>query len=297
MTVLSDVQIIEGLLSGQVICRPLRPENIRSSSIDLTLGEWFWRCDARPGGVFNPYDENEVKRYFAGPFQAKPYASVWRKMREIGETWDWPNPKGYSSVFSLNDHRQGSFPNASPFKGVPDDWPVIVLRPRERILAHCHEFVGIKAPFQGKIGGTSMMKARSSSGRVGFKVCDDAGWGDIGFFSRWTMEMRNDNDEAIIIPVGERVAQLVLMQTGAVRVGESYGTATLYEDKYQNTDDIDRLQAEWVPEMMLPRAFKDERRKLLPVDDSGLEQLRRQVARQERERMEELHRKGSESVL
>lgn len=278
MTVLSDVQIIEGLLSGQVICRPLRPENVRSSSIDLTLGEFFWRCDARPGGVFNPYDEDEVKRYFAGPFQAKPYADVYDKIGGRGNTYDWP------------------YPYPHPFKNIPEDWPVIVLQPRERILAHCHEFVGIKAPFRGKIGGTSMMKARSSSGRVGFKVCDDAGWGDIGFFSRWTMEMRNDNDEAIIIPVGERVAQLVLMQTGAVRVGESYGTATLYEDKYQNTDDLDRLQAEWVPELMLPRAFKDERRKLLPVDDAGLEQLRRQVAREERQHMDELHLKGSETV-
>ena len=276
MSVLSDKQIIDGLISGQIICRPLRPENIRSSSIDLTLGEWFWRCDARPGGVFNPYDEAEVKRYFDGPFQAKPYASVFDKIgwREDG----WPAPAGHMNMFEARqspglDH--DPLPE-HPFKGIPEDWPVIVLRPRERILAHSHEFVGIKAPtkahwdggawIRAKVGGTSMLKARSSTGRVGLKVCDDAGWGDIGYFSRWTWEMRNDNDEAIIIPIGERLAQIVFFQTGDPREGESYGVEKLYQSKYQDTDDVDDLIARWTPEAMLPRAFKDERRPLLPLD-------------------------------
>ena len=83
------------------------------------------------------------------------------------------------------------------------------------------------------------IKAGWSTGRVGLKVCDDAGWGDIGYFSRWTWEMRNDNDEAIIIPVGERLAQIVFFQTGDPREGESYGVEKLYQSKYQDTDDVD----------------------------------------------------------
>jgi deoxycytidine triphosphate deaminase len=68
MTVLSDLDVKQAIVDGHVVCRPLRPENIKGSSIDLTLGEYFWRCDARAHGVFNPYDEKEVERYFAGPF-------------------------------------------------------------------------------------------------------------------------------------------------------------------------------------------------------------------------------------
>lgn len=240
MSVFSDVEIIEGLLSGHVICRPLRPENIRGSSIDLTLGEWFWRCDADPGGVFNPYDEDEVKRYFAGPFQAKPYAHVYDRIGGKRATPDWP------------------YPYPHPFKGIPEDWPVIVVQPRERLLCHSHEFAGIRSP------GTSQMNARSTAGRLGLTVCKCAGKGDPGFFDRWTIEFQNENDEAIIVPVGERYAQLTLLRTGPTR--ESYGTETRYESKYQRGGDVDEIIERWSPYDMLPRSFKDERRPLLPLD-------------------------------
>jgi deoxycytidine triphosphate deaminase len=252
VTVLSDSQIIDGLISGQVVCRPLRPENIRGSSIDLTLGEWFWRCDARPEGIFNPCDEAEVERYFAGPFQAKPYASVYRK---IAPSYSpnvsgpqWPHP----DEIKLGEKITGS---EIPFKGIPRDWPVIVLRPGERILAHSHEFVGIRAP------GTSMLKARSGTGRIGVKVCDDAGWGDPDYIGRWTWEVRNDNAEAIILPVGDRYAQLVLFQTGPVRRGYVAGGGS-----YQGSVDVDRLVAEWKPEMMLPQWWRSQRLEPLSLD-------------------------------
>jgi deoxycytidine triphosphate deaminase len=243
MSVLSDKEIKQAIVKGHVVCRPLRPENIKPSSIDLTLGEWFWRCDARPHGVFNPYDEQEVKRYFSGPFQAKPYASVYEKIG--GESWPKPaihDPWGRKSLNTCH-----------PFNGIPEDWPVIVLRPRERLLAHSHEFVGIRPP------GTTMLKARSSSGRIGMKVCDDAGWGDPGYINRWTWEMRNDNDEAIIIPIGERMAQLVFFHTGAVE--------NPYAGKYQGASEIDDVIDSWSPKGMLPRNWKDERKELLPEDE------------------------------
>jgi dCTP deaminase len=241
MSVLSDLQIIDGLMSGHVVCRPLRPENIRGASIDLTLGEHFWRCDANPHGVFNPYDEDEIRRYFAGPFQAKPYADVYDKIgwQESG----WPPPAGMQAL--------GSGVTPSPFKNIPDDWPVIVLRPGERVLGCTHEFAGIRPP------GTSQIHARSSSGRVGIKVCDDAGLGDPGWVSRWTLELRNDNEEAIILPVGERLIQMNLFDTGPTR--EAYGTERLYSSKYQHSDDVDELIARWTPELMLPRNYLDRR--------------------------------------
>lgn len=251
MTVYSDIDVKSEIVGGNVICRPLRPENINGSSIDLTIGAWFWRCDANPHGVFNPYDEAEIKRYFSGPYEAKPYASVYKKIgRGINLRSEWPPPAGDSVNMGHRYYNQ-----QHPFKNIPEDWPVIVLRPRERILAHSHEFVGVRT------FGTTMLKARSSTGRIGMKVCDDAGWGDPGFVNRWTFELSNSNEEAIVIPLGERLSQIIFMSTGPV--GSSYA------GKYQDSDDMDELIAKWSPYDMLPRTFKDERKEPLPLDKAS----------------------------
>jgi dCTP deaminase len=281
----SDIQILRALASGHIVCRPLRVENVRGASIDLTLGEFFWRCDARPGGVFNPYDEEDIGRYFDGPFQAKPYKSVYEKIgwRECG----WPKPAGYETWVNAEwgsvASKSGYVKLVHPFGGIPEDWPVIVLRPGERILAHTHEFVGIYSP------GTSQLHARSSTGRIGIKVCDDAGLGDPGYVNRWTLEMRNDNREAVILPVGERLAQINFYQTGPTR--EQYGSETLYASKYQGSGDIEEIISNWSPHEMLPRNYQDRRSSPQPTDvDSYRNQLRavREVLRAQRLRKAEV---------
>ena len=280
MTVLSDIDIKRALVEGRVVCRPLRPENIKSTSIDLTLGHNFWRCDAQPHAIFNPYDRAEVERYFAGPFVAKPYASVYEKLSDKGlRSGNWPRPGGFERWVQTTANPKGEWAKAPhPFQGIPEDWPVIVLRPGERILAHSHEFAGIQGPT-----GTSMLKARSSSGRIGIKVCDDAGWGDNGFINRWTWEMRNDNQEAIVIPVGERMAQLVFLDTGDV--GSGYGVGADYEGKYQQRGvAIDDLIERWSPEDMLPRCWKDQRQLPQPLDAEIYEETLRELAEDERQR-------------
>jgi dCTP deaminase len=279
---LSDIQIIQGLIDGHIVCRPLRPENIRLASIDLTLGEWFWRCDANPSGVFNPYDEDEIKRYFVGPFQAKPYIDVYRKIGKAG----WPLPGNVRQ-------RIGGGDKIPTFENIPEEWPVIVLRPFERILAHCHEFVGVHPP------GTTRMHARSSTGRVGLTVCKCAGLGDPGYINRWTMEMSNDNEEAIIIPVGERIAQLVFEGTGATR--EHYGTEKLYESKYQNYETIDEVIDNWNAESMLPRNYKDKRVSLLDTSAetylNAIAQMKHKEEQDQWKLIRDAHIKGSKTVL
>jgi len=91
--------------------------------------------------------------------------------------------------------------------------------------------------------------------------------------------MRNDNDEAVILPVGERMAQLVLLRTGPVVA--SYGVGQDYDGKYQRRGKpIDELIAGWKPEDMLPRAYRDQRQPLLPLDrdlyEQTIEELRSQ---------------------
>ena len=149
------------------------------------------------------------------------------------------------------------------FRNIPDEHPIIVLRPGERILAHTHEFVGIRAH-----GGAAEVKSRSSWGRNGVAVCFDAGWIDPGYINRITLEIYNLNKhESVVLPVGERIGQLIFHHTGPVDGGYAGGCGGI-SGKYQHTDDLTELIRSWRPEMMLPRAFKDQRQ--LPATITGL---------------------------
>nr|AIA16531.1 dUTPase [uncultured bacterium] len=231
MGVYSNTQILQAIDEGHIVFFPFVPEHIAGSSVDVTLGDWFYRTE-RPsqGGFYNPFDEKAVDLYFDGPHRAEIHA-------------DWAEKHGRKL-----------------FTNIPADQRIIVLRPGERILAHTHEFVGIKAP------GTSTMQARSTWGRNGVAVCLDAGWGDPGYINRWTMEIYNMNQhESVVLPVGERIAQLVFYETGPV--DQEYKKLS---GKYQSSssDDLTSIIADWTPQQMLPRAYKDKRRK--PEDIPGL---------------------------
>ena len=223
--VYSNVQILQAIESNHIVFHPYIEEHINGSSIDVTLGMWFFRTDRRTrSGIYNPFDEHAVHSYFGEPQQAVPHKQ-------------WCDEHGYKLLANI-----------------PEDHPIIVLAPGERILAHTHEFIGIKAP------GTSSMQARSTTGRNGIAVCFDAGWGDPGYINRWTMEICNLNSKhSVVLPVGERVAQMVFYHTGEVT--SEYSKLS---GKYQagSSDDLVAIINKWRPEDMIPRAYKDKR--LLP---------------------------------
>lgn len=229
MSVYSNTDIKKAISEGHIVYHPYQEKNIAGSSVDVTLGHYFYKQEYQEEAkVYNPFDEDEVARYFKGPLEAMPHKQ-------------WCDKYGYK-----------------PFKNIPDDHPIIVLRPGERILAHTHEFIGIKAP------GTSTMQARSTWGRNGVAVCLDAGWGDPGYINRWTMEIYNMNQhESVVLPVGERIAQLVFYETGEVE--QEYKKLS---GKYQtaNSDNLEDIIANWSPEQMLPRAYKDSRKQPITVD-------------------------------
>ena len=228
MGVYSNTDIKAAVKSGQLIFHPYVESHINGSSLDVTLGEWYYKTERQNlGGVYNPFDPKAVERYFEGPLRAEPHES-------------WCEKHGRKL-----------------FAGIPAKHPIIVLEPGERILAHTHEFVGVKGD------ATSTMQARSTWGRNGVAVCLDAGWGDPGYVNRWTMEIYNMNQrDSVILPVGERIAQLVFYTTGPV--DSEYSKLS---GKYQESraDALETLITSWRPEQMLPRAYRDERREPLDV--------------------------------
>jgi deoxycytidine triphosphate deaminase len=232
MSVYSNIQIKNAVKVGKIIFHPYQEDHIAGSSVDVTLGNYFYKQEYQEEAkVYNPFDQDDVARYFKGPLEAMPHE-------------EWCNKYGYKL-----------------FKNIPKDHPIIVLRPGERILAHTHEFIGIKAP------GTSTMQARSTWGRNGVAVCLDAGWGDPGYVNRWTMEIYNMNQhESVVLPVGERIAQLVFYETGEVE--QEYKKLS---GKYQlsSSDDLNSIIANWTPQQMLPRAYKDKRKLPIAIKELG----------------------------
>lgn len=226
MGVYSNTEIREAIQDGRIVSVPFNPAHVSEASLDFTLGHYFYKQEsqAEASGVYNPFDESDVNRYFKGPLEAMPH-------KEWCEKYDKPL-----------------------FANIPEDHPIIVLRPGERVLAHTHEFVGIRTH-----GGACEVKSRSSWGRNGVAVCFDAGWVDPGYINRITLEIYNLNmHESVVLPVGERVGQLIFHHTGPVEGGYAQGRGGM-SGKYQHTDDLDELIRTWKPEMMLPRAFKDSR--------------------------------------
>lgn len=234
MSVYSNTEINQAIKNGMIVCEPHNPKHVSEASLDFTLGYYYYEQEANANSaIYNPFDKYEVDRYFKGPFMAKPHS-------------EWSKISGFSML-----------------ENIPKDHPVIVLKPGERILAHTHEFIGIRAE-----GGACEVKSRSSWGRNGVAVCFDAGWVDPGYINRITLEIYNLNKhESVVLPVGERIGQLIFHKTGPVSGSYSQGRGGM-SGKYQHTDDLDELKKSWRPEMMLPRAYKDQRQK--PVKIEGL---------------------------
>lgn len=225
MGVYSNIEIKNAIKDGTIVSVPFKAAHVSEASLDFTLGHYFYKQEYREDNrVYNPFDPKDVAGYFKGPLEAVPHKK-------------WCDDNGYQL-----------------FDNIPEDHPIIVLKPGERILAHTHEFIGIRAH-----GGACEVRARSSWGRNGVAVCFDAGWIDPGYINRITLEIYNLNmHESVVLPVGERMGQLVFHRTGPVEGDYSNGRDGM-SGKYQHTDDLNELIKTWQPDSMLPRGYKDKR--------------------------------------
>ena len=232
MSVYSNTQIKQAIDSGHILCHPFEPKHISHASLDVTLGYYYYRIEKmNERTIYNPFDPEDVERYFDGPYKAMKHE-------------EWCKLNGFK-----------------PQANIPLDHPVISLKPGERILGHTHEFFGIKPP------GAYEIKSRSSWGRNGVAVCFDAGWVDPGYINRLTLEIYNLNDrETVLLPVGERIAQAIFIETGEVEGSYGEGRHGGFSGKYQQGTDLDLIIKTWAPDMMLPKAYRDNRQMPKKID-------------------------------
>ena len=140
-----------------------------------------------------------------------------------------------------------------PLPGIGINDKIIVIEKGQTILGHTVEFIGAKNGF------TTMMKARSSIGRNMLSICKCAGWGDVGYFNRWTLEITNHSNEYdIILVCGRKVGQVVFFPVNKLISEEEEKFLYHKNGKYQETENIITLIEFWKPEMMLPKMYKDK---------------------------------------
>jgi dCTP deaminase len=211
--VAANAQIIHLMAQNKVIIDPYNIRNLGTSSYDVRLGRNYYREQpseylSPPVNVYNIYSENHTDR-------------VWGKKQ-----------------LALPAIEYKYMPNFD-FDNIAENDLVIPIGPGENLLCHTEEFIGGLNPF------TTEMKARSSIGRTLLMVCSCAGWGDVGYFNRWTMEFHNRSRYYTIpLVVGRRVAQIVFQETGGV-----IDTTYALDGKYQSTENLAELKAKWKPEL------------------------------------------------
>lgn len=219
-SLLSRNMILHHIKEGNILITSFNPENVRTNSYDIRLGEYFFQerpFRASDRKIFNPFDPNDIKEY-------------WGKPQEAIKAKDWMNKNG-------------------PLVNIRADDQIIILGPGETILAHSQEFIG------GRTCVSSEMRAKSSMGRIGITVCKCAGWGDVSFFNRWTMEVTNHLIGAsVLLVVGMRVAQIIFYQVDPLSEKETYSKIG---GQYQTTDDPEKMMREWSPYLMLPKFNRD----------------------------------------
>ncbi|MBI3305137.1 deoxycytidine triphosphate deaminase [Candidatus Parcubacteria bacterium] len=224
---LSNTPILRHMAAGNIVIDPFDRAQLKNVSYDVRLGEWFWRID--PGGpgsaIFNPFNRAAMTKLWSGPHRAERAADMIARLHRVpAKEWD----------------------------GIRPDDLVILLAPGEMILGHTEEFIG------GRQVCTAHVQARSSAGRSLLTVCEDAGWGDVGYINRWTLEIRNKSLHYWIpLVVGERYAQMVFSQVEAPLPGTAYGQT----GKYQRGTTLEEVKAAWRPEDMLPRMYLDREEK------------------------------------
>ncbi len=243
--VLSDTEILKYIKKKQIIIDPFKKENLNNCSYDVTLGEYYFREKVNGLTIANPYSSMFNKQFWMGPLRARTVEELISSPKKL---YNFISKRAKQYGLPGRYIKKARIELEKSFENISLKERIILIFPGEMILAHTNEFIG------GRNSINTSMQTRSSWARSFIDVCRSAGWGDIGYINRWTMEITNHSHTKIIpLVVGRRIAQIVFLKsTTPLRIyGKDAGT------KYQQGLTLRAIKKNWKPEMMLPRLFID----------------------------------------
>lgn len=221
----------------------MRKNLIIMSHSETVLSDKSIKAEIDRGNIIiNPYCESNLGNC---SYDVRLGENYYRsdKTRKILNPWSEQHIKEYWGNYLTA--LPASTPDEAYNIGLNSSESYIQIGPGETILGHTVEFIG------GLNNITTMMKTRSSLRRSGISCCMCAGWGDVGYVNRWTMEITNHTEVPVILPVGMRVAQIIFLYTSTP--SRNYSS----KGKYQTSDNIEQIIKSWTPEAMLPKLYKD----------------------------------------
>ena len=194
--------ILDALETGRIVIDPFDEALVNPNSVDVRLGPELYRMHGNFGlrDLYRPDD------------------SLWERV---------------SPVFARDIHTrswEGIPPAPQWAKGVvPDETPVFLLEPGHFYLATTLERIGSRAGPPDETSIIPEMKAKSTFGRQGLTVALCAGLGDVGYHSRWALEVRIAGRSVVPLAVGTPIGQVVF-HTGTP-TSTVYGGAGHYQDE------------------------------------------------------------------
>jgi dCTP deaminase len=234
---LTDIGILRHLVASNIDIHPFDRRLLQTNGYDVRLGEYYYSFEAPKNlegifevgvetfgparSIYNPFDHQMVIDSWNGPHKAA----------------DWGNPPTLPPVYKI--HKLNRTLEGVPLEGISEKDRIIAVPPTQMILAHTEEFIG------GANVVTTRISGKSTVGRNMIEVCSDANLGDVGFKSRWALEITNKSNESfIVLVVGEPVA--------TVQFEEVEVPIKQYDGRYQQSLSLQEIVDGWEPGMVLP---------------------------------------------
>lgn len=171
--ILCKEAIIEAYNAGRIVIDPFEKDLVGINSVDVRLGNDVWELTGtEPRDLYS----NDTSR--------------WRKMEPV---------------------KAGALRQLYPNFGLnvlEDEDDCYIFRSGGFYLATTLEAIGTRA-IEDQEAIVPEMKARSTVGRQGLTVALCAGLGDVGYSSRWALEVRVVHSGDIVLAVGTPIAQVV----------------------------------------------------------------------------------------
>lgn len=229
--ILSDTEILKEKEIGRITISPFKMGNLGNCSYDVSLGEWYAREHIID--TLCPSCPDIVKDYWS-PMVIADILNL-----DKCKGCEYEDQEGQESIDFIKDrvlYHTCKLPKSLSGKRF------IVLLPDQNILAHTEEFIG------GRYNITTMLKAKSTIGRLNIDIRGSAGMGDVGYISRWSMRIKNEGHSPLLLIVGMKIGQIVFIRTGQPALSS-------YEEKgnYQVTGEISEIIEKWKPDDILPK--------------------------------------------